>query len=180
MPRLFDRVNLAWLRSARAGSAPEAGLAWLEAQARALAPDLGPVDLEVLLARCLGRLCALSPAPGRDLAERAWDLLGGDTGRQEEPLPALCLFWGHDHSPRESWLLPLASAVARELEAMHPPIVPLPVPGTPWGRADVPAGWMPPNLVSRIAADCPAGLVPPNEARLADRDGFACLKRGVL
>lgn len=86
--RLFDRVNLAWLRSARAGSAPEAGLAWLEAQARTLAPDLGPVDLEVLLARCLGRLCALSPAPGRDLAERAWDLLGGDTGRQEETCPA--------------------------------------------------------------------------------------------
>lgn len=85
---LFDRVNLAWLRSARAGSAPEAGLAWLEAQARALAPDLGPVDLEVLATRCIGRLCALSPAPGRDLAERAWDLLGGDAGRQEEPLPA--------------------------------------------------------------------------------------------
>lgn len=85
---LFDRVNLAWLRSARAGSAPEAGLAWLEAQARDLAPDLGEDDLAVLVTRCLGRLCALSPAPGRDLAERAWDLLGGGPGRQEEPLPA--------------------------------------------------------------------------------------------
>jgi hypothetical protein len=86
--RLFDRVRLAWLRSARAGSAPEAGLAWLEAQARELAPDLGEDDLAVLATRALGRLCALSPAPGRDLAERAWDLLGGDAGRQEEPLPA--------------------------------------------------------------------------------------------
>lgn len=85
---LFDRVNLAWLRSARAGSAPEAGLAWLEAQARDLAPDLGEDDLAVLVTRALGRLCALSPAPGRDLAERAWDLLGGEPGRQEEPLPA--------------------------------------------------------------------------------------------
>lgn len=86
--RLFDRVRLAWLRSARAGSAPEAGLAWLEAQARELAPDLGEDDLAVLVTRALGRLCALSPAPGRDLAQRAWDLLGGDGGRQEEPLPA--------------------------------------------------------------------------------------------
>jgi len=85
---LFDRVRLAWLRSARAGSAPEAGLAWLEAQARDLAPDLGEDDLAVLVTRALGRLCALSPAPGRDLAERAWDLLGGEPGRQEEPLPA--------------------------------------------------------------------------------------------
>lgn len=177
---LFDRVRLAWLRSARAGSAPEAGLAWLEAQARELAPDLGEDDLAVLVTRALGRLRALSPAPGRDLAERAWDLLGGEPGRQEEPLPALCLFWDGKGRPMESWLLDRSSIVAQKLKTMIPPVVPVSVPGTPWGRVDMPAGWMPRDLVTQIIEACPADLVTPDEASLTDRDDFACLRRGVL
>lgn len=74
---------LPWLRSARAGSAPEAGLAWLEARARDLAPGLGPEDRDTLVARVLGRLCASAPSPGRELAREAWDRLGGLA--EEEP-----------------------------------------------------------------------------------------------
>lgn len=171
--RLFDRVRLAWLRSARARSAPEAGLAWLEAQARALAPDLAADDLAVLVTRTVARLCALSPAPGRDLAQKAWDLLGEDTGRQEEPLPALRLYRDQEGRPMESWLVALPGIVALNLKALRPPVVPVPVPGAPWGRADLPAGHLPNYLVDRIAEDCPEGLVPPDEALLAERARLA-------
>jgi len=171
--RLFDRVNLAWLRSARARSAPEAGLAWLEAQARDLAPDLAADDLAVLVTRTVARLCALSPAPGRDLAQKAWDQLGEDAGRQEEPLPALRLYRDQEGRPMESWLVALPGIVALNLKALRPPVVPVPVPGAPWGRADLPAGHLPNYLVDRIAEDCPEGLVPPDEALLAERARLA-------
>lgn len=171
--RLFDQVHLAWLRSARAGSAPRAGLAWLEAQAQGLAPDLGEDDLAVLAARVLARLCALSPAPGRDLAQKAWGLLGEDAGRQERPLPALSLYRDQEGRPMESWLVALPGIVALNLKALRPPVVPVPVPGAPWGRADLPAGHLPNYLVDRIAEDCPEGLVPPDEALLAERARLA-------
>ncbi len=171
--RLFDQVNLAWLRSARARSAPEAGLAWLEAQARALAPDLGEDDQAVLVTRVLARLCALSPAPGRDLAQKAWDLLGDQDGRQEEPLPALTLYRDQEGRPMESWLVALPGIVALNMKALRPPVVAVPVPGTAWGRADLPAGCLPDYLVDRIAEDCPEGLVPPDEALLAERARLA-------
>lgn len=171
--RLFDRVNLAWLRSARARSAPEAGLAWLGGQAQGLAPDLAPDDLAVLVTRVLARLCALSPAPGRDLAQKAWGLLGGDAGHQEEPLPALTLYRDQEGRPMESWLVALPGIVALNLKALRPPAVAVSVPGMAWGRVDLPAGRLPDYLVDRIAEDCPEGLVPPDEALLAERARLA-------
>jgi len=170
---LLEAVALPWLRAARRGSGARAGLTWLEDQARSVAPHLDADCRSVLVARTVARLCALSPAPGRDLAQKAWDLLGEDTYRQEEPLPALRLYRDQEGRPMESWLVALPGIVALNLKALRPPVVPVPVPGAPWGRADLPAGHLPNYLVDRIAEDCPEGLVPPDEALLAERARLA-------
>ena len=73
---LVEAVALPWLRAARAGSSARAGLTWLEHQALLLAPHLDADCLAVLVARAVGRLCAVGPTGGRELAESAWSLLG--------------------------------------------------------------------------------------------------------
>jgi len=84
---LLEAVALPWLRAARRGSGARAGLTWLEHQAGSVAPHLDADCRSVLVARTVARLCAVGPAGGRALAERAWELLGGaeaDAATDEE------------------------------------------------------------------------------------------------
>lgn len=80
---LLEAVALPWLRAALAGSSARAGLTWLEHQALLLAPHLDADCLAVLVARAVGRLCAVGPTGGRELAESAWSLLGGPDAVEE-------------------------------------------------------------------------------------------------
>lgn len=113
---------------------------------------------------------ALTPDLRARLAEHREELLLHLAAAAEEPLlPLLVLYLDEEGRPWESWLVALPSMVALFMKALRPPVVAVRVPGTPWGRADMPAGALPEELLDRIMGECPPGVARPTEALLDAR-----------